>query len=142
MILSFKIKFPWGKPTNFENKINRGVKIHSIREDRYGRWKVGRQIHMSHGIRTKNYRCFNDKETCKSVQSIKIYYIENGGKCPSVEIVIDGNIFYKTENNFVIYDRGMIGLARNDGFDSVTDFFKWFDHDFEGRIIWWRDFKY
>jgi hypothetical protein len=143
MILGFKQKFPWGSPTNFKEKILAGTKIHSIREDPHGRWKPGTKIHMAHGVRTKNYWCFRDTECCKSVQSIHInYYYTGYPMAPSIELIIDGELFYKLGNKFVEIDRGMIELAKNDGFDSVEDFFKWFDKDFSGKIIHWTNFRY
>ena len=33
-------------------------------------------------------------------------------------------------------------LAKHDGFNSMEDFFKWFDKDFKGKIIHWTDFRY
>jgi hypothetical protein len=33
-------------------------------------------------------------------------------------------------------------LSVNDGFDSVDDFFEWFNEDFAGKIIHWTDLKY
>jgi hypothetical protein len=39
-------------------------------------------------------------------------------------------------------DEEMIRLARNDGFDSVEDFFSFFPEDFKGKIIHWTDLRY
>ena len=33
-------------------------------------------------------------------------------------------------------------IARNDGFDSINEFFDFFDKDFSGKIIHWTDKKY
>jgi hypothetical protein len=33
-------------------------------------------------------------------------------------------------------------LATNDGFDTVDEFFQWFNEDFTGKIIHWTDLKY
>jgi len=30
----------------------------------------------------------------------------------------------------------------NDGFESLQDFFNWFNKPFRGKIIHWTDFKY
>ncbi len=32
--------------------------------------------------------------------------------------------------------------CRKQGFDSVEDFFRWFDTDFKGKIIHWTDLRY
>lgn len=137
MILSFKKKFPWGTETNFHRKIVFDkTKIHSIREDKSGRWKTGRLIHMAHGVRTKFYHCFY-KDYCVSIQKIKITHfdVRKYKNTSSVRIWIDEKLFYDVSQDIE-------KLAKNDGFDSVEDFFKWFDEDFKGKIIHWTDFRY
>lgn len=135
MILSFKTKFPWGAPTNFEQKILDGTKIHTIREG--GRWKPGHKIHMANGVRTKNYRCFDDSKICKSTQSIVII---NKPYLRSIEV--DNKSLYWHSLHGEYHLASIELLVRNDGFDSVDDFFRWFDTNFEGTIIHWTDFKY
>lgn len=131
MIISYKKQFPWGKPTDFKKKIMEGVKIHTIREDPHGRWIAGKHIHHAHGARTKNYDCFLEND-CVSVQSININYYDFEPDIRKVEVEIDGEKVYK------FLDK----LLRNDGFDNGRDFFKWFNSDFQGKIIHWTDFKY
>ena len=134
MILGFKKKFPWGKPSNFEKKILDGSKIHTFREDKRGRWKPGVLIHFATGIRTRFYNCFK-KGVCKSTQSIRIekYDTYYGVEGPFYKIYI---------NSEPVFDDVVEKLAKNDGFDSLGDFFKWFNTDFHGKIIHWTDFKY
>ena len=55
----------------------------------------------------------------------KLYYIQN----------VDGEADKTNIKRIKI-------LAKNDGFDSVDDFFKWFDKDFNGKIIHWTNKKY
>ena len=157
MVLGFKTKID-GKLTYFVQKILACVmpeykkefipKIHSIRNG--NRWKAGMLIHMATGVRTKNYFQFNQNirglEQCKSVQSIDIQY-----SLDYIYVIIDGkteaiwrnhksldNDFYSNE-----IDCPMIfQLAKNDGFNSVTDFFRWFNSNFKGQIIHWTDFRY
>ena len=71
MILSFK--------PQFNDKIIKGIKIHTIREDKHNRWKPGRTIQFANGIRTKNYKQFFEGE-CKSIQPIKILHLTFGIK--------------------------------------------------------------
>lgn len=142
MIISFKQKFPWGKPTNFENKIKSGVKIHTIREDKHNRWKPGMKIQMAHGVRTKHYRCFDDSRICTGAQSIKINYYYNGVTPEKMEIIIDGDLFYSQSEYGGYGSKNLDLLAKNDGFDATSYFFKWFIHDFEGWILHWTDFRY
>lgn len=33
-------------------------------------------------------------------------------------------------------------LSQNDGFDTVDEFFEYFNEDFTGKLIHWTDFKY
>ena len=135
MILSFKNQFP--------SKIITGTKIHTIREDKPGRWIPGRKIHFATGVKTKNYRCFYESE-CKAIQSIKIEYFwsEYESSMNDLRVWIDGRLFYKVEGNFIEGSEQMEQLAKNDGFDSVDDFFLWFSKDFTGKIIHWTDLRY
>lgn len=139
MILSFKKKFPWGTPTDFEQKILSGTKIHTIREDPHGRWKPGRKAHLANGVRTKNYNCFKEG-VCISIQDIEIiHYHEYRDE---INIVIDGVIKFAMNEHRIFNQDFMNQLAKNDGFESKEDFFKWFDKDFQGKIIHWTDFRY
>lgn len=121
MILGFK--------PQFKSKILSGIKIHTIREDSSGRWKPGRKIHFATGVRTANYNQFKEGE-CKSIQAIEIDPLTR-----SILIGLNGRMSLCTmEENKVI--------AKNDGFDTVQDFWKWFDKPFSGKIIHWTDSKY
>ncbi len=170
MILSFSTRFPNGKPTYFIQKIWNGFidqnvlngilargffseytekfnsnwdtkeglhpKITTIRKDEHNRWKPGMKIHFVINNRSKNFFQFAPVIDCKSVQKIEIEYT-NFSKDPI--IVIDGTHFY---NEKIGIDHGVKQLAQNDGFDSVDDFFEYFNTDFTGKIIHWTDLKY
>lgn len=127
MILSFKKQFP--------DKILSGEKIHTIREDPHGRWVPGRNIHFATGVRSKKYNCFKEA-VCVSVQPILINYYDIGNFIRRVEIVIDGEMVLGRDSELIKQ------LAKNDGFNSVDDFFKWFDVDFQGKIVHWTSFRY
>ncbi|MGB1032957.1 MAG: ASCH domain-containing protein, partial [Flavobacteriales bacterium] len=117
MILGFK--------PQFVEKILDGTKIHTIREDVYGRWKPGMKIHFTTGIRTKDYNQFHEGE-CTSIQRIEIY--------PSTRtVLIDGWSRDDIERS---------NLAQWDGFESQDAFFQWFNKPFSGKIIHWTNFKY
>ncbi len=116
MILSFK--------PQFVIPILQNTKVHTIREDKHNRYGNGRYIQMATGVRTKNYNCFCEAY-CISTQKIYINHAR--------EIFIDGNIISPIH---------IIRLALNDGFESVEDFWKWFDKPFQGKIIHWTDYKY
>lgn len=128
MILNFLKGFNVGnkrKNTDFESKILRGIKLHTIRWDQHNRWKEGMKIHFSTGSRTSNYNCFKEG-VCTGIQKIEIkdrkVYVE--GK----ELSID-----KLE-----------WLSINDGFDNIEDFWAWFDQysPFTGKIIHWTELRY
>jgi hypothetical protein len=136
MIIGFKKTFPWGSPTLFKEKIlgsfqcnGHRAKYHSIRKGE--RWAPGMFIHLAYGVRTKKYECFQ-LATVKTVQRIIISARDK--KILTARRGIDNNyiIHFRKLKEFEIEN-----LAVNDGFDSVTDFWKWFDQDMSGQIISW-----
>lgn len=106
-------------------------KIHTIRADKKDRWKVGNKIHFVINNRTKNRFQFAPVIPVKSIQKIEIVYWMGCGDYPAV--VIDGQSLKNSD---------VETLAKNDGFDSVEDFFSWFNSDFKGKIIHWTDYSY
>jgi len=171
MILGFKQQFPWKEPTYFREKILYGVgraiwltprqikkfaKIHTMREDPHNRWKVDMSIQMVYrGPKYSILDHFNEGipelEVCTGVQKIDIFYDNKNGILADnfVDVVIDGESFEYVRFNSKgepFYDLGegkkIKTLAANDGFDSVIDFFKWFDRDWSGKIIHWSNFRY
>ena len=103
----------------FVDKILNGTKVHTIRADIHDRWKAGRSIQFATGVRTKYYKQFKEG-VCVSTQKIEIKYY---GETPVIKV-----------------DNQKIGfavpyLSLNDGFETLGDFFEWFDKDFTGKII-------
>jgi hypothetical protein len=129
MILGFKQQFPDGTLTHFRRKIERDEKIHSIREDRHGRWRTGRLIQCSYGVRTKAFYCFSNK-FCTGTQQIVFRWQENPRKCV---VYVDGRELSKSE---------VKQLAINDGFSVTAALLKWFNKDFSGKIIHWTLYRY
>ena len=120
MILGFK--------KQFVEPILAGTKIHTIREDKHRRWKVGNKIQFATGVRTKKYKQFSEK-VCTGIQRIEMKWTnEIDMICKIDEIDIIGIEFSK--------------LSRNDGFPFVYEFLNWFSKDFTGVIIHWTDFRY
>jgi len=113
------------KKTDFENKIKKGEKLHTIRWDSKKRWKIGNKIHFSTGVRTSKYNCFKEG-ICKGIQEIEI---------KDRDVWIDGIICTFDEVEY---------LSINDGFDSIEDFWSWFDQysPFTGKIIHWTKLMY
>ena len=127
MVLGFRKTFGLGrgKKTLFVEKIKDGRKIHTIRSDEKNRWKIGNKIHFATGVRSSKYNCFGEG-TCYGIQSVKII---------NRAVFIDSIILSWEE---------LEEFSKNDGFDTLDDFWMWFDQyePFEGKIIHWTDKKY
>lgn len=132
MILGFK--------EQFEIPILAGHKIHTIREDKHDRWKIGYWIHFAVGVRTKKYRCFK-QDICDGTQKIKINHSPG-----YAEVLIDGKffgeIYHYGLDDIHEYTNDLLILAENDGFNCLSDFFNWFNKDFSGKIIHWTSLRY
>ncbi len=117
-------------------------KIHTIREDKHERWKVGNIIDFYINNRTKQAFRFAPRIPVVNVQEIKIYWFGNSREL----------IFSKTSNKYdnveVVIDNKSLSikeierLVMNDGFDNVADFFSYFNEDFKGKIIHWTKINY
>lgn len=170
MILQFSTKLN-GKPTYFMQKIWAGLidnnisknfnqfyyqseemlkightaslsmraKIHTIRDDKTNRWQPGTMIDFFINARTKNMFRFAPSILVVSTQDIEIVYYTDREVLikdlpPKVKLLIDGKRYDKQED--------LLCIATNDGFDTVEDFFAYFNTDFTGKIIHWTNFKY
>ena len=105
-------------------------KRHTIRRDSKKRWKLGNLIHFYIDTRSPLQYLFAPVIDCISTQKIEIIY--NRGKIR----------VYINERQLPLSPSKVEELAINDGFDSVDDFFEWFNEDFTGKIIHWTDLKY
>lgn len=126
MILGFK--------TKFKAPILAGKKKHSLRNDPKGRWKPGMKIHMVTNMRTAIQQTFSDEHKCTAVQDVVIVY---HGKKP--EEVLAPNVMIDGRE---LDDAEVLTLARNDGFESLTEFMDWFPEDCSKRLIHWTDLRY
>jgi hypothetical protein len=167
MILSFSTQLN-GKPTYFVEKIHVGLrienkvgmcedhyppnynfivkrnckaKIHTIREDKYDRWQPGTKIDFFINCRQKDMLRFAPVLPVVRVQKIEIRWIglskPLGEKRPWVRI--DGKSIYTIDQ---IDEDRMLQLANNDGFNTIEDFFAYFNQDFTGKLIHWTELKY
>jgi len=137
MILGYKKLFPWNKPTEFDRKIINDHKLHTIRVDQHDRWRTGRRINHCHGVRTKYFDNFYNND-CTGTQRIKIIHYKK-----RVAVFVDNErIGYWDKVFETTYYQRIKDLAKNDGFDSTADFFKWFEKNFTGNIIHWTDLRY
>jgi hypothetical protein len=130
MVLSFK--------KEFKNKILKGTKIHTIREDKPNRWKRGNKIHFATGVRTKNYNEFKFL-MCISTQRVDL----------SCNFSIGSRVHINVEGKLLnIVDR--LKFAQNDGFETYEDFEGWFmpliaetgKNIFTAKIIHWTNKRY
>jgi hypothetical protein len=101
-------------------------KLHTIREDKYNRWKPGNDIHFVINDRTRNREQFLPLVKCISTQKIKII-------AKTCEVFVD---------NYPLSINAIKLLAINDGFTSVAEFFAYFNTDFTGKLIHWTHLKY
>ena len=134
MVIGFK--------KQFVPKILDGSKIHTIREDATNRWWKGRLMDMATGVRTKQYNKFTE-QFCISTQKFQIKWNIPFGeeyKGRLFKVFIDDRCM---NNNFYLNNEPMLQvIARNDGFDSVSDFLDWFSEDFTGKLIHWTELSY
>lgn len=128
-------------------------KTHTIREDKYNRWKVGNDIHFVINNRTKNRFQFAPILKVTNINRIafiwdKGKYCQFNGKECHINLEIDkdnvkyGSAEFNYKNEITKCTDWIIELAKNDGFDSIEDFFDWFKNDFEGKLISWTDTRY
>ncbi|WP_317899443.1 hypothetical protein [Aurantibacillus circumpalustris] len=110
----------------FVEPILKGVKVHTIREDKNNRWKAGMLMHMATGVRTKQYKEFA-KTLCECTCGIEIE--------PQAKTV---QLIHSIKESEFLGDNGIKTLAKNDGFNSVEDFWKWFNKPFVGKLIYWK----
>jgi hypothetical protein len=114
------------------------------------------KIHMATGVRTKNYKQFAEATVSRIVGiNIKWFLLDHKdnivlkndqSRCPSVNLFeyygdlgenyYESIIFHKHCNPKLMNE-----LAKNDGFNSIDDFFGWFNTDFKGKLIYWEKLK-
>ena len=113
-------------------------KIHTIRKDANNRWKSGNRIDFVSNNRASKLFHFAPVVECKSVQFIQIKNNDIIGKRVFVDNPEYDNLFLKE-----LKPEEIEILSKNDGFDSVDDFWNFFANStFTGKIIHWTDKKY
>ena len=118
-------------------------KVHTIREDHGNRWKIGCKIDFFINVRKKNMFRFAPVLPVVSIQNIDIlWYRENCNAFPDHRYTYNGkNVRIYVEGLALKIDQIKL-LSQNDGFNTLEDFFEYFNTDFEGKIIHWTDLKY
>lgn len=158
-----------GKPTYFVEKILKGIdlkisiytqsfwkqstynrfdfpllkpKFHTFREDTKERWHAGRMIDFFINCRQSNMQRFAPTLPVISTQKVEIKWYSNDENL-FVRVFIDDKSFARVDFDLNLHVSGnMLQLAYNDGFDTIEDFFGYFDKDFKGKIIHWTDLRY
>lgn len=117
-------------------------KLHTIREDKNDRWQPGTKIDFFINCRQKDMFRFAPVLPVVSTQKVEIRWYELFNK-KMARVFIDNKSFacvkFYTE---MIVTGKMLQLAQNDGFDTIEDFFAYFNEDFKGKIIHWTDLRY
>lgn len=133
---SFKKKFESKPPVNFNGK------LHTIREDKNDRWKPGTKIDFFINCRQKNMFRFAPVLPVVSVQKVEIMWFNTFGTNVA-RVFIDDESFscVKFEKDMIVTGK-MLEFAKNDGFDTIEDFFAYFTEDFTGKLIHWTYLKY
>lgn len=119
-------------------------KIHTIREDKRDRWKPGNLIHMVINNRQKSRFQFAPVLKVVATQRINIQYTRNQTTTTAL-VLVDGvslGLVVWKNGCLVDYNLSILALAKNDGFETINQFFEWFKEDFEGKIIHWTNVKY
>ena len=118
---------------SFKDRRISGVKIHTIREDKHNRWKIGMMVqewlHNPRNV-TKNPHQFKTDQV-QSIQRIKI--IRTSDHLNETIISVDGRELSQDE---------VQELAWNDGFENLADFWLWFANGFDGKIIHFTGKRY
>lgn len=181
MILPFSQQLN-GKPTYFVERIHKGIranymlapvdpsihypsnydfvakdklpaKLHTIREDKKNRWKVGTKIDFFINCRQKDMFRFAPVLQVLSIQQIEFIWKENIENQKYLGEAFDRTCTIRIDDRFygdayllnglVISSSYTIpNLAQNDGFDFEEQFFAYFNKAYTGKIIHWTDYKY
>lgn len=125
---------------------NSTPKIHTIRDDKKDRWKTGKNIDFFVNVRKPDMFRFAPTVPVVSTQGIKIKYTKSSNDTDLIYVEVFGVNDWKCLGTYnpktKNYFGNLLQLAQNDGFDTIEDFFNWFNEDFTGKIIHWTDFKY
>ncbi len=169
MTLPFSTKLK-GKPTYFVEKILRGIeiskdpinlleywkftgfdlfskqmikpKLHTIRDDKNDRWKVATKIDFFINARQKSMFRFAPVLPVVSIQEFVLEYELSSSPIGRGACVWIDNVKFWWFDDINKDDQKMLHFAQNDGFDTIEDFFAYFNKDFTGKLIHWTDLKY
>ena len=132
------VKYPTAYGFIFDMTIDIKSKLHTIREDKNDRWKPGTKIDFFINCRQKNMFRFAPVLPVVSVQKVEIVYYHN-----RETLTLD----LPQKRGVIVDDKPLMRseieqLALNDGFDTIENFFAYFNEDFTGKIIHWTVLRY
>lgn len=108
-------------------------KKHTIREDKKDRWKVGSDIHFVINNRTKKRFQFAPILKVQSIQKIEM--VSRGIKGErQINVYVD--------NKNIGCGKDLEEFAKNDGFDTLDEFYDYFKDGFKGKLIHWTSLTY
>lgn len=122
MILGFK--------PQFYRVVTSGIKIHTLRADVNKRWKVGNKVHFAGNLRTKDYFQFGFG-IAKQVHEVSIIHQA------SIKGVSRRPLIFLGDRRLTLEEQK--AFAFRDGFDTLEQFFEWFNKTQGLRLICWVD---
>lgn len=114
-------------------------KIHTIREDKKNRWKVGTKIDFFINVRQKNMFRFAPVLPVVSIQKVEIIYYSDR-EVLFKDLPMKRKIIIDDKRHLL--DNEILEFAQNDGFDTIEDFFAYFNKPYVGKVIHWTNKKY
>lgn len=138
---------------SFDYTIDHKPKLHTIREDKNDRWRVGTKINFYINARQKNMYRFAPVLPVVSTQKIEFIWKDNTENLTCLGMSYDKTCTIIIDNRFfgdVLLLKGTVvsgsdnlpRFAQNDGFDTLQDLLDYFNTDFTGKIIHWTNLKY
>lgn len=138
---------------DFDTTINHRPKYHTIREDVKARWKEGTKIDFFINVRQPNMYRFAPVLPVVSTQKVEFIWKDNteNQSCLGITydrtctIMIDDKFYadaYLLNDWVVSSSYNLKDFANNDGFDTIEDFFDYFNENYTGKLIHWTDLKY
>lgn len=129
----------------FEGLIKENIKQHTIRADKNNRWKVGNSIQFWMGnprnVRAKNKPYQFGTGVCSRIEKIEFRWwkTENEKLYPNSFDDVENEKYCDVYlNDEVLKIEEVQALAINDGFEDSIEFFKFFNENFVGKLIFWN----
>ena len=113
---------------NFPEKILKGIKKHTIREDKTNRWKVGRTM-QHYAMNPRNGGKQFAEGICTGVFKIEIL--------PSRDMITVWSNIHPLHSHNLYHIDVLNKFAVEDGFEDWKEMKEFFKTYFSGVVIWW-----